>query len=105
MTNFGNWKGSGAGKMILHLGRPLQILKSPGKPTENILGLRNNKRRVHMHIHTQPVPQLILFLFKDSTLTLTQREDPWLQVSPTRCWPSFIARRGGWEDTEKVAIT
>lgn len=31
-----------------------------------------------MHIHSQPVHQL-LFLFKDSTLTLTQREDPWLQ--------------------------
>lgn len=79
MTNFGNWKGSRAGKIKLHLVRPLHILKSPGKPTKNILGLKTNKRHVCMHIHIQAAHQLILFLFKDSTLTLTQREDLWLQ--------------------------
>lgn len=81
MTNFGNWKGSRASKIILHLVRPLLILKSPRKPTKNILGLGNNKRHVRMNIHTQPVHQLILFLFKDSTLlTLTQTEDLWPQL-------------------------
>lgn len=79
MTNFGNWKGSRAGKIKLHLVRPLHILKSPGKPTKNILGLKNNKRHVCMHIHIQSVHQLIPLLFQDSTLTLTQREDLWLQ--------------------------
>lgn len=76
----GNWKGSRASKIILHLLRPLLILKSPRKPTKNILGLGNNKRHVHMNIHTQPVQLLILFLFKDSTLlTLTLMGDPWPQ--------------------------
>lgn len=93
MTNLGNWKGSRAGKIILHLVRPLHIHKSPRKPTKNTLGLGNNKRHVHMNIHTQPVHQLILFLFKGSTLlTLTQREDPWHSSSfpPTRCGLSLL---------------
>lgn len=106
VANFGNWKGSKAGKIKLHLVRPLHILKSPGKPTKNILGLKNDKRHVRMHIHIQLVHQWILFLSKGSTLT-------WYRGRNHRCsssavlshqsWPSFITRRGQWEDTEKVA--
>lgn len=44
-----------------------------------------------MHIHTQPVHQLILFLFKDfMLLTLTQREGPQLQFCPS------LPPLGGW---------
>lgn len=104
MTNFENWKGSRAGKIILHLVRPLHIPKSPGKPTKNILGLRNNKRHVHMHIHTQPVHQLIQGLHTYPDTEGEPKATVLLQFSLTRCWASFISRRGGWEDTEKAAI-
>lgn len=56
MTNFGNWKGSRAGKIKLHLVRPLHILKSPGKPTKNILGLKNNKTCLHAYSHIVSSP-------------------------------------------------
>lgn len=88
-----SWK-----KYILHLVRPLHILKSPGKPTKNILGLRNNKRRVHMHIHTQPVGSPVASVSIQGFHTYPDTEGgPKAEVfplfSPIRCWPSFIAGR------------
>lgn len=72
-----------------------------------------------MNIHTQPVHQLILFLFKDSTLlTLTQTEDLWPQrlvlshqMLAFRCWERWMEghragchhlRCGGASETELV---
>lgn len=87
VANFGNWKGSRAGKIKLHLVRPLRSLKSPGKPTKNILGLKNNKRHVRMHIHTQLVHQWVLSLREGSPLT-------WHTGRSPRCRPEASPSAG-----------